>query len=96
MDITDLKILAILQEDASLPVAEIAKRVNLSQTPCWKRVQKLELTGVITRRVALVDPTKVSLGLTAFVAVSAADHGAGAVCNGPVAPVQFVRRFGLF
>ena len=53
---TDLKILAILQEDASLPVAEIAARVNLSQTPCWRRIQRLEQQGVIARRVALLDP----------------------------------------
>jgi Lrp/AsnC family transcriptional regulator len=64
-----------LQADATLPLARLADRVGLSQTPCWKRVQKLEQAGVITRRVALVDPNKVSLGLTAFVAVSAADHG---------------------
>ena len=49
MDRTDLKILAILQEDSSLPVAEVASRVNLSQTPCWRRIQKLEAAGVIER-----------------------------------------------
>ena len=57
MDRTDLKILAILQEDASLPVAEIAARVNLSQTPCWRRIQRLEAKGVIERRVAFSIPT---------------------------------------
>ena len=56
MDRTDLKILAILKEDASLPVAEIAARVNLSQTPCWRRIQRLEAQGVIVRRVALLKP----------------------------------------
>jgi len=74
MDRTDLKILAILQEDASLSVAEIASRVNLSQTPCWRRIQKLEAEGVIQRRVALLDPEAVGLGLTVFVEVQAGDH----------------------
>ena len=74
MDRTDLKILAILQEDASLPVAEIASRVNLSQTPCWRRIQKLEAQGVIERRVALLDPEKIGLGLSVFVEIEAADH----------------------
>lgn len=76
MDRTDLKILGLLQEDASLSVAEIAARVHLSQTPCWRRIQRLEAEGVITRRVALVDPEAIGLGLTVFVAVEAADHSA--------------------
>lgn len=74
MDSTDLKILAILQEDASLPVAEIAKRVNLSQTPCWRRIQKLEAQGVITRRVALLDPQKLGIGMTVFAEIETGDH----------------------
>jgi len=74
MDRTDLRILAILQEDASLAVAEVAARVNLSQTPCWRRIQKLEAQGVIERRVALLDPDKVGLGLSVFVEIEAADH----------------------
>jgi Lrp/AsnC family transcriptional regulator len=74
MDQTDLKILAILQEDASLPVAEIASRVNLSQTPCWRRIQRLETSGVIKRRVALLDPETIGLGLAVFVEIQAGDH----------------------
>ena len=76
LDRIDRRIVQELQADATLPLARLADRVGLSQTPCWKRVQKLEQAGVIMRRVALVDPGKVGLGLTAFVAVSAADHGA--------------------
>jgi len=76
MDRTDLKILAILQEDASLPVAEVAKRVNLSQTPCWRRIQKLEAAGVIERRVALVNPEAVGAALTVFVEIQTGDHSA--------------------
>jgi Lrp/AsnC family transcriptional regulator len=77
MDRTDLKILAILQEDASLPVAEVAARVNLSQTPCWRRIQRLEAQGVITRRVAILDPEAVGLGLSVFVEIEAPDHSPG-------------------
>jgi Lrp/AsnC family transcriptional regulator len=76
MDATDLKILAILQEDASLPVAEVAKRVNLSQTPCWRRIQKLEESGIIARRVALADPEKIGFGLSVFVEIETGDHSA--------------------
>jgi len=74
MDSTDRKILAILQEDASISVADIAKRVNLSQTPCWRRIQKLTESGIITKRVALVDPDALGLGLTVFVEIETADH----------------------
>ena len=74
MDLTDRKILTLLQADANISIAELASRVHLSQTPCWKRVQKLEAKGVITGRVALVNPEKIGLGLTVFVAVETADH----------------------
>jgi Lrp/AsnC family transcriptional regulator len=74
MDRTDRKILAILQDDASLSVAEVAARVNLSQTPCWRRIQRLERDGVIARRVALVDPQAIGLGLSVFVEIEATDH----------------------
>ena len=76
MDVTDLKILAILQEDASLSVAEIASRVNLSQTPCWRRIQRLEEQGVIERRVAILDPQAIGLGLSIFVEIETGDHSA--------------------
>ena len=74
MDSTDRKILAILQDDASLAVADIAKRVNLSQTPCWRRIQKLTDDGVITKRVALLDPDAIGLGLTVFMELETGDH----------------------
>jgi Lrp/AsnC family transcriptional regulator len=74
MDRTDLKILAILQEDASLPVAEIAARVNLSQTPCWRRIQNLEKAGVIRKRVALLDAARLNVGVSVFVRIKAAVH----------------------
>ena len=77
MDSTDRKILAILQEDASVSVSEIAARVNLSQTPCWRRIQKLEEAGVIQRRVALIDPEALGLDLTVFVEIETGDHSRG-------------------
>jgi Lrp/AsnC family transcriptional regulator len=74
MDAIDRKILSVLQEDAALSVAEIGSRVGLSSTPCWKRIQRLESDGVITRRVALIDPAKVGLGITVFVSIETGDH----------------------
>jgi Lrp/AsnC family transcriptional regulator len=74
MDAIDRKILAVVQEDASLSVADIGQRVGLSSTPCWKRLQRLEAEGVIMRRVALVDPEKIGLGITVFVSIETGDH----------------------
>jgi Lrp/AsnC family transcriptional regulator len=74
MDAIDRKILAVLQADASLSVAEIGNRVGLSSTPCWKRIQRLEADGVITGRVALIDPFKIGLGITVFVSIETGDH----------------------
>ena len=74
MDAIDRKILAVLQEDSSLSVAEVGSRVGLSSTPCWKRIQKLEAEGVIQKRVAVVDPEKIGLGVTVFVAIETGDH----------------------
>lgn len=74
LDRIDRKILHELMHDATQPIAQLAERVGLSQTPCWKRVQKLEQQGFITARVALVDPAKLGLGLIVFVEIEAADH----------------------
>jgi Lrp/AsnC family transcriptional regulator len=74
MDAIDRKIIAVVQEDASLSVAEIGQRVGLSSTPCWKRLQKLEAEGVITGRVALIDPDKIGLGITVLVSIETGDH----------------------
>jgi len=74
MDAIDRKILAVLQKDASLSVAEIGNRVGLSSTPCWKRIQRLEADGVIQRRVAIVDQDRLGLGVTVFVSVETGDH----------------------
>jgi DNA-binding Lrp family transcriptional regulator len=74
IDEMDRKILRVLQEDATLAVAEIGERVGLSATPCWKRVQRMESEGIITGRVALVDQDKIGLGLSVFVSVESNDH----------------------
>jgi len=74
MDSIDRKILAVLQENASLSVAEIGSRVGLSSTPCWKRIQRLEADGVILKRVALVDQNRIGLGVTVFVSIETSDH----------------------
>jgi Lrp/AsnC family transcriptional regulator len=74
MDAIDRKILATLQEDASLSVAEIGSRVGLSSTPCWKRIQRLEGDNVILKRVALVDQEKLGLNVSVFVSIETDDH----------------------
>ena len=74
MDRIDRDILRILQADATIAIAQIADRVGLSQTPCWKRIRRLEETGVIERRVAILNPESIGLGLTVFVSIQAPDH----------------------
>ncbi|MFP6728672.1 MAG: Lrp/AsnC family transcriptional regulator [Alphaproteobacteria bacterium] len=74
MDSIDHKILAILQDDSTIAVAEIAERVGLSATPCWRRIQNLEKAGVIRRRVALLEPKALNLGVTVFVGLKTSQH----------------------
>ncbi len=74
MDAIDRKIVVLLQEDASLSLAQIAHRVGLSQSPCWKRIQRLEKTGVILKRVALISPESIGVGLSVFVSIETGDH----------------------
>ncbi len=76
LDDKDRKILDLLQTDALTPVAELASQVGLSTTPCWRRIQKLEEEGFIRKRVALLDRTKLNVGVTVFVAVKATRHSA--------------------
>jgi Lrp/AsnC family transcriptional regulator len=82
LDRLDKKILRLLQEDATLAVADVAKRVGLSTTPCWRRIQKLEEEGVIVRRVAVLDPVKVNARVTVFVSVRTGSHS-----------VEWLKRF---
>lgn len=74
LDKIDKRILTLLQQDATIPVAEIGKKVGLSTTPCWRRIQKLEEDGVIKRRVALLDPPSVNARVTVFVSVRTNSH----------------------
>ncbi len=74
LDAIDLQILDILQQDADQQVAQIAERVGLSTTPCWRRIQRLREQGVITRQVALVDPRQLNVGVTVFVSVRTSTH----------------------
>lgn len=74
MDATDKAILRELQRDATISIGDLARTVGLSQTPCWRRVKRLEESGAISRRVAIVNPAKVNLALTAFVAVRTSQH----------------------
>ena len=74
VDGMDLKILRLLQEDATLSISELGDRVNLSQNACWRRIRRLEAEGYIRRRVALLDAEKLGCGVTVFVTVRAAEH----------------------
>lgn len=76
LDQKDRKILDLLQRDATLPVAEIAERVGLSRTPCWRRIRELETRGYIRKRVALLDRSKLDVPITVFVAVKTNEHNA--------------------
>lgn len=74
MDKLDREILRLLQVDATQSVSEIADKIGLSTTPCWRRIQNLEKQGVITKRVALLDAAKLDLNMTVFVQVKAGKH----------------------
>ena len=74
LDKIDRKILALLQKDATTPVAEIGRKVGLSTTPCWRRIQKMEEDGVIKGRVAVLDPVKINAGVTVFMSVKTNEH----------------------
>ena len=74
LDIRDNRILEALQEDATLPVAELADRVGLSTSACWRRIKALEEDGLIARRVALIDRRKTNVAMTVFVGVRTSRH----------------------
>jgi len=74
LDAIDRKLLEMLQLDCDIPVAELAAAVQLSTTPCWRRVQRMKDAGVITGNVALVDPKSVNVGVTVFVNIKTSQH----------------------
>ena len=74
MNEIDKKILSILQANADIPIAELSKKVNLSATPCWARINKLYKQGYIKKKVAIVDRFKINLPVVAFVQVRTNQH----------------------
>ena len=74
LDSIDWAILGVLQRDASIPVHEVGDRVGLSSNACWRRIKRLEDSGIIARRVALLDPVKLGLATTVFVAIRTNRH----------------------
>lgn len=76
LDSIDMQLLAIIQSNDSISVEAMAQQVGLSKTPCWRRVQKLETSGYIKRRVALLDAEKLNLGVSVFVQVKTNQHDA--------------------
>ena len=70
MQKSDIKILAALQHDADISTSDLAAKVNLSQSPCWRRVNKFEESGLIRRRVALLDRQKLGLEVVVFATVN--------------------------
>jgi Lrp/AsnC family leucine-responsive transcriptional regulator len=77
LDRTDRRILGLLQTDARLSNQDIAERVNLSPSPCLRRIRRLEESGVVRRYVALLEPATLGLGLLAFVNVRLEKHAPG-------------------
>ena len=69
-DSIDVNILKQLQKDASLTAQEIAAKVNLSTSPCWRRINRLEQTGIIQKKVALLDSKKLGMQMVTFVSIS--------------------------
>lgn len=74
IDETDRRILNILQKDAAMPLDAIGEAVHLSRNACWRRIKALETAGVISARVALLDPAKLGLTLTVFIMVRTSEH----------------------
>lgn len=82
LDDMDVKILALLQKDCTMAVADIGREVGLSTTPCWRRIQKLEEEGVIKRRVAVLNPEKINTRVNVFVSIRTNSHS-----------LEWLRRF---
>lgn len=74
LDEVDKKILRLIQHDGNISLNDLAEEVNLTTTPCWKRLKRLEDNGVIRKRVALLNPDVIGLSFTAFVMLKTSDH----------------------
>ena len=95
MDQIDKQILMQLQHNAAQPVADIARKVGLSATPCWRRIQRMEEAGIIRKRVALLDSKAIGVGMSVFVAVRTDQHNSEWLKNfaGMVAEMDEVVEF---
>ncbi|MDP8170699.1 Lrp/AsnC family transcriptional regulator [Pasteurella skyensis] len=76
LDKIDRQILRLLQKDASISITDLAEKVNLTTTPCWRRIHRLEELKIISNRVVLIDANKVDLSLIGFVRIKTRDHSA--------------------
>lgn len=76
IDNKDKRILSLLQQDLTISVSDIAERVGLSRTPCWRRIRELEKGGYIRKKVALLDPGKLGAPVTVFISVKTNQHNA--------------------
>ena len=74
MDKTDRRLLSHMQGDASLSVGELANRIGISKSACWRRIQKLEADGTIRKQVTLIDPAALGVPLTVFISVRTNQH----------------------
>ena len=81
MDDIDKKILSILQKNSNTPLSEISKKVNVSSTPCWNRIRKLEEEGVIHSRVTILNNKKINLNIVVFLSVSVSSHSEKWITN---------------
>ncbi len=75
LDGVDVKLLGLLQHDASLSSAELAEKVGVSQSPCWRRIRRMEEAGIIRRRVAIVDREALGFGVEVFVRIKLSEDG---------------------
>jgi Lrp/AsnC family transcriptional regulator, cysteine-sensing transcriptional activator len=76
MDKLDRRILDLLQKNGALTAAEVAEKVGLSKVPCWRRIRRLQETGVIRQTVAILDAKALNVGTTVFVMMRTANHSA--------------------
>ena len=74
MDVTDKKILDIIQKNAMIPLSELSRKVGISSTPCWNRIKKMEENNTITKKIAILNKKKINLPVTIFLSVSIGNH----------------------
>ena len=74
MDVTDKKILDIIQKNATIPLSELSRKVGVSSTPCWNRIKKMEENNTITGKIAILNKEKINLPVTVFLSVSIGNH----------------------